>query len=164
MNLKTRFVTMAAAVVLVAGGAFADQEGAENNHGKHHGKHVGERGMLNRHGAKLAEALKLTDAQKEQAKAIREEHRAANADLHKQMRDLHTQLRAARQANNTAEAERLAAQREPLVARAREAWNAERAELRNILTAEQQAKLDTMRENIQKSFAGKREGRRARQQ
>jgi Spy/CpxP family protein refolding chaperone len=155
---------MAAAVVLVAGGAFAYQDSAENNTNqqrKHHGKHAGERGMLNRHGAKLAEALNLTDAQKEQAKAIRDKHRAANADLHKQMRDLHTQLRAARQANNTAEAERLAAQREPLMVRAREAWNAERAELRNILTAEQQAKLDTLRE---KSFEGKREGHRARQQ
>jgi Spy/CpxP family protein refolding chaperone len=154
---------MAAAAVLVAGSAYSYQEAAENtdNHqGKRHGKHAGERGMLNRHGARLAEALNLTDAQKEQAKAIREKHRTANADLHKQMRDLHTQLRAARQANNTAEAERLAAQREPLMLRAREAWNAERAELRTILTADQQAKLDT----LQKSFAGKREGRRARQQ
>ena len=160
MNLHKRFVTMAAAVVLLACGAYSYQEGAENK-GKRHGKRAGgERAMLNRHGARLAEALNLTDAQKEQAKAIREKHRAANADLHTQMRDLHTQLRAARQANNTAEAQRLAALREPLMLRAREAWSAERAELRTVLTAEQQAKLDTM----QKSFAEKREGRRSRQQ
>ena len=160
MNFKKRFVTMAAAVALVAGGAYSYQEGAEKS-GKRYGKHrAGERGMLNRHGGRLAQALNLTDAQKEQAKAIREKHRATNADLHKQMRDLHTQLRAARESNNTAEAQRLAAQREPLMSRAREAWSAERAELRTILTAEQQAKLDTM----QKSFAEKREGRRSRQQ
>jgi Spy/CpxP family protein refolding chaperone len=160
MNLKKRFVTIAAAVVLVAGGAYSYQEGG-NNGGKRHGKYAGgERGMLNRHGGRLAQALNLTDVQKEQAKAIREKHRAANTDLHNQMRDLRTQLRAARETNNTAEAQRLAAQREPLMVRAREAWHAERAELRTILTAEQQAKLDTM----QKSFAEKREGRRSRQQ
>ena len=94
----------------------------------------------------MAKALNLTDAQKEQAKAIREKYRASSEDLRTQMRTFHEQLKAAKEANNTAEVERLTQQREALFARVKETFTAQRNEFRSILTADQQAKFDQMRE------------------
>ena len=111
---------------------------------------------MHRHGGQLAKALNLTDAQKQQAKTIREKHRASSEGLRAEMRQINEQIRTARQAKNTAEAQRLAALREPLLARAQEAWQAQSAELKSVLTAEQQTKL----EELQKSRQGKRQQRR----
>ena len=94
----------------------------------------------------MAEALNLTDYQKEQAKAIREKYRASSEEVRTQMRTLHEQLKAAKEANNTAEVERLTQQRETVSAKAKETFTAQRNELRSILTADQQAKFDQMRE------------------
>ena len=152
MNFHRKLITFAATVALSAGAAFAApqaQSGAQTERA--------ERRMLHRQPARIAKALNLTDAQKQQAKAIREKHRTANQAVRTELRQLNEQIRAARQAKNTAEAQRLAALREPVVARAQEAWQAERAELRSVLTAEQQSKLDELRKNRQ----GKRQQRRA---
>ena len=151
MNLNRKLITLAATVALSAGTVFAtpQAQGSQNDRS--------ERRMLNRHPGRIAEALNLTDAQKQQAKAIREKHRAANQSVRTELRQLGEQIRAARQANNTAEAQRLAALREPVLAKAREAWQAERAELKSVLTAEQQTKLDELR----KTHQGKRQNRRA---
>jgi Spy/CpxP family protein refolding chaperone len=149
MNMKRNLMTLAATVALSAGAAFsaqADNVQAPRSEARrmHHG------------GGRLAKQLNLSDAQKEQAKAIREKHRAANESLRTDLRQLNDQVRAAREAKNIAEAQRLAALREPLLAKAQEAWQAERAELKSVLTAEQQTKLDELR----KSRQGKRQMRR----
>jgi periplasmic protein CpxP/Spy len=150
MNLNKTLMTLAATVALSAGAAFSAQ--ADSPRANTRGEHR----AMRHHSGKLAKALNLTDAQKEQAKAIREKHRAANEGLRTEMRTLREQLRAAREANNTAEAQRLAALREPLVARAQQAWQAERDELKSVLTAEQQTKLEELR----KAHGGKRQHRR----
>ena len=107
----------------------------------------------------MAAALNLTDAQKEQAKAIREKYKTGNTDVRTQMRDLHTRAEAAKQANNTAELERIKQERQALFAKAKESWDAERSELRNVLTAEQQTKFDEMAQH-----RGKRMGKHHRDQ
>ena len=112
--------------------------------------------MFQRHARQLSKALNLTDAQKEQAKAIREKHRASNQALRAELRQIREQIQTARERKNTAEAQRLAALREPLLLKAQEAWQAERAELKSVLTPEQQAKLD----ELQKVWQGKRQQRR----
>jgi Spy/CpxP family protein refolding chaperone len=104
----------------------------------------------------MAEALNLTDAQKEQAKAIREKYRASSKDVRTQMRTLHDQLKAAREANNTAEVDRLNQQRERLMASAKQTRTAQRNEFRSILTPEQQAKFDQFQENHKGRHGGKR--------
>ena len=149
MNLNRKLMTLAVTVALSAGAAFSAQaDGARAGRG--------EARMMHRHGGQLAKALNLTDAQKQQAKTIREKHRASSEGLRAEMRQINEQIRTARQAKNTAEAQRLAALREPLLARAQEAWQAQSAELKSVLTAEQQTKL----EELQKSRQGKRQQRR----
>lgn len=152
MNLSNKIMTLAATVALSAGVAFpSPADGTRANRGE-----AREARMLQRHGGRLAQALDLTDAQKAQAKAIREKHRTSNQALRAELKEINQQIRTARQANNIAEAQRLAALREPLLARAHQAWQAERAELKSVLTAEQQTKL----EELQKSFLSKRQQRR----
>lgn len=111
--------------------------------------------MFRHHAGRLAKELNLTDSQKDQAKAIRQKHRASNESLRTELRQLNEQIRAAREAKNTAEAQRIAALREPLLARAQEAWQAERVELKSVLTPEQQTKLEELR----KSHGAKRQRR-----
>jgi Spy/CpxP family protein refolding chaperone len=94
----------------------------------------------------LATELNLTDAQKEQAKAIREKYRASSENVWTQMRTLREQLKAAKEANNTAEIDRLTKEREALAVKAKETFTAQRNEFRSILTAEQQSKFDQMRD------------------
>ena len=156
MYLDKRSFILAASLILSAGAAFPQAAPAETpkentRHGRHH---HGERG-----GARMAEALNLTDAQKEQAKAIREKYRTSSQDVRTQMRTLHDQLKTAREANNPAEVDRLNQQREALMANAKQTWTAQRNEFRAILTPEQQAKFDQFQENHKGRHGGKRHDR-----
>ncbi|HYP05715.1 MAG TPA: Spy/CpxP family protein refolding chaperone [Bryobacteraceae bacterium] len=153
MNLSKKLITLAATVALSAGAVFsAPADGAKARRSE-----AREARMLHRHAGHLAKALNLTDAQKEQAKAIRNKHREANQGVRAELKELNTQIRAAREAKNTAEAQRLAALREPLLAKAQEAWQAQRSELMSVLTPEQQSKLEELR----KAHTGKRQQRGA---
>lgn len=133
MKLNKRTLILAASLIVSAGAAFPQAAPAE-----HRQEHKG------RHHAGFAEKLNLTDAQKEQAKAIREKYRTSSTDVRTQMRTLHDQLKAARDANNTAEVDRLNQQREQLLASAKQTSTAQRDEFRAILTPEQQAEFDKM--------------------
>ena len=152
MYLDKRSFILAASLILSAGAAFPQAAPAETpKENKQDGrKHDGARG-----GQRMAEALNLTDAQKEQAKAIREKYRASSQDVRTQMRTLHDQLKAARDANNTAEVDRLSKERETLMANAKQTWTAQRNEIRSILTPEQQAKFDQLQENHKGRRGGK---------
>jgi periplasmic protein CpxP/Spy len=134
---------LAASLVLASGAAFSQAPATEApaaQQQERHGKRAHKGGP-----GRMAAALNMTDAQKEQAKAIREKYRTTGqTDVRTQMRDLHTRAEAAKQANNTAELERIKQERQALFAKAKESWDAERAELRSILTAEQQVKFDEM--------------------
>ena len=138
MYLDKRSFILAASLILSAGAAFPQAPAADSQSADHE-RHA-------RGGKRLAETLSLTDAQKEQAKAIREKYRASNEDLRTQMRTLHEQLKSAKDANNTAEIERLTQQRDTLATKAKETFTAQRNEFRSILTAEQQSKFDQMRD------------------
>jgi Spy/CpxP family protein refolding chaperone len=139
MYLDKRNFILAASLIVSAGAAFPQAQPADSKPAEQHKRH-------GRDGQHMAEALNLTDAQKEQAKAIREKHRASSEDVRNQMRTFHEQLKAAKEANNTAEVQRLTQQREALFARVKETFTAQRNEFRSILTADQQAKFDQMRE------------------
>lgn len=146
MYLDKRSFILAASLILSAGAAFPQAPAADSQPAGHE-RHA-------RGGQRIAEALNLTDSQKEQAKTIREKYRASSEDLRTQMRTLHEQLKTAKDANNTAEVERLTQQRQALSAKAKETFGAQRNEFRSILTADQQAKFDQMRERH-----GDREGK-----
>jgi periplasmic protein CpxP/Spy len=154
MTLDKRSFILAASLVLASGAAFSQAPSTEApaEQQQHHGKrgHKGGEG-------RIAAALNLTDAQKEQAKAIREKYKASHTDVRTQMRDLHARAEAAKQANNTAELDRIKQEREAVFTKAKQSWDAERAEIRAILTPEQQAKFDEMAQR-----RGQREGKRPR--
>ncbi len=140
MNFDKRSFILAASLVLASGAAFSQTPSAEapaeqQRHGKRH--HKGGAG-------RMAAALNLTDAQKEQAKTIREKYKASHTEVRTQMRDLRTRAEAAKQANNTAELDKIKQEREAVFAKAKVSWDAERAEIRSILTPEQQVKFDEM--------------------
>ena len=137
MYLSKRSLILAASLALSAGAAFPQAPAAESQAPAHE-RHA--------RGAKRFAELNLTDAQKEQAKTIREKYRASSEDLRTQMRTLREQLKAAKDANNTAEIERLTQQHDTLAAKAKETFTAQRDEFRSILTAEQQAKFDKVRD------------------
>jgi Spy/CpxP family protein refolding chaperone len=143
MYLDKRTFILAATLILSAGAAFSQTDAPAAR--EHHGS---------RDGAKMADALNLTDAQKEQAKAIREKYRASNEDFRAQMQTLREQTKAAKEANNTAELDKLKQQREALFAKAKENWTAQRNEFRSILNADQQAKLDQMRQAHERKGEG----------
>jgi Spy/CpxP family protein refolding chaperone len=138
MYLDKRSFILAASLILSSGAAFPQAPTADSQPPAKHERHG--------RGQHMAEALNLTDAQKEQAKAIREKYRASSEDVRTQMRTLREQLKAAKDANNTAEVERLTQQRDTLFAKAKETFTAQRNEFRSILTADQQAKFDQMGE------------------
>src|SRR5436190_13246226 len=104
MYFDKRSIVLAASLILSAGAAFPQDQAKEGRRGAGH----------------FAEALSLTDSQKEQAKAIHSKYQASTQEFRTQMRSLHEQLKAAREANNTAEVERLNQQREALFAKAKE--------------------------------------------
>ncbi len=140
MNFDKRSFILAASLVLASGAAFAQSPSTETpTEQQRQGKRDHRAGQ-----GRMAAALNLTDAQKEQAKAIHEKYKASNTDVRTQMHDLRTRAEAAKQANNTAELDRIKQEREAVFAKAKESWNAEKAEIRSILTPEQQTKFDEM--------------------
>jgi Spy/CpxP family protein refolding chaperone len=156
MYLYKRNFILAASLILSAGAAFPQNAPADTTQEpkQHTRAHDGARGT-----ERVAKALNLTDAQKEQAKAIHEKYRASSEDFRSQMGALREQFKAAKEANNTAELDKLKQQREALFAKNKETWTAERNEFRSILTADQQAKLDQMRKSRRGNGEGKRDSK-----
>ena len=105
----------------------------------HRGHH---HGML---GAKLAQKLNLTDAQKDQLKAFRQSFREDNKAFFQSIRQTHQDLRAARQAGDEAKVNELKAtahsQREQLM----QLRQAQHEKFLSILTPDQRAQLDAMK-------------------
>ena len=130
-------ITAAVAVLTLTASLAVAGPGREGR--GHHGKRGGE------FSEKLAEKLNLTDAQKQQVKALRESFRAENEPQRTQMRQLTTDLRAAKEANDTARAESLKAQIEAQRATFKQRADAQHQRLLAILTAEQRAQLEAMR-------------------
>ena len=107
------------------------------------------RGPGNHPGRMFGRILDLTDAQKEQAKAIFEETRKANATYHEQLRALRAEERAAVKAGKSeSELRNLALNGANLIANLHANRLAGEAKFWRILTPEQQAKLDAKGEQM----------------
>lgn len=134
--------TATTAMVLALGAtlAFAGPgEGKFGKRGKHRGMHRG--ASIER----LAAKLDLTDAQKTQMKAQRENFRAANEQRFATHRDTRKQLRDARQAGDTERAQALASTLEQQRGELKLLRKAQHEAMLKILTAEQRAKLEAMK-------------------
>jgi protein CpxP len=135
--MKKFFITTLAVATLTTA-AFADA--GEYGRGRQRLQHRGERRQ------QIAERLNLTDAQKQQIRDVRKAAFEANKSLFEAARAKRFELRQLREANDArAESVRteLLAMREQL----RAARLATREKVRALLTAEQRAQFDQLRNN-----------------
>jgi len=133
-------ITAVAVLALSGTLAFAATEGHEGFGGKHH-RH----GRHHQFGARFAEKLNLTDAQKAQIKDIRKASRETNAAFFEQARATRKEFFAAKKANDTAKMESLKPTLQTQREQMKELRKNEMTKIVSILTPEQQSMLQQMR-------------------
>ncbi len=134
----TKWMTMAAVVTLSASLAFAapHEGGKRGRHGRHGGAELGER---------MATKLNLTDAQKQQIRAISEGFRANNKVAFENARTLRSEFREAKKANDTAKLEALKPQLEAQRTQMRQLREAHQAQIVAVLTPEQRTQWEALK-------------------
>jgi Spy/CpxP family protein refolding chaperone len=124
-------ITLFAVALFTAAVGFAQQGGGER------------RGPMN-FAAMYGEKLALTDAQKDQIKAIETKTREDNKEFFESSRKLNEEMRAAREANDSAKMDSL----KPAMKESREKMTkiraAELEKIKPVLTADQRTQLDKL--------------------
>jgi Spy/CpxP family protein refolding chaperone len=134
---KSKWMSMAAVIAMTASLAVAaPHEGQGGKHGR--GRH----GEL---GARFAEKLNLTDAQKEQIRTMNQTFRDSNKEFFEQARDTHRQMREARQAGDQARLESLKATAQSQRAQMKQLHTEQRQRVLALLTPEQRAQFEAMK-------------------
>ena len=133
--MKRKLVTAVAVLTLGAAVAIA---------APHDGKWGGHRrgGEMSE---KLAEKLGLTDAQKEQIKAIRKETREQNAAFFQSARQTREDFRAAKEANDTAKLDALKATFQSQRAQMKQIRDAEDQRILSVLTPDQRTQFEQLK-------------------
>jgi Spy/CpxP family protein refolding chaperone len=103
------------------------------------------RGKRGEFGPRLEQKLNLSDAQKQQARELRELFRAENEPLRAQFRQTFTELKAAKNANDTARVDALKGTMRSLREQMRTRRTEQREQFKALLTADQRAQLDAMK-------------------
>jgi protein CpxP len=140
MKKISKWISAAAVVALSGTMAFAaiDSDGGKAwGHGGH-GRH----GAM---GAHLAQKLNLTDAQKDQMKALHRGFREDNKAFFQTMRQTRQEMRAAREAGDTAKVESLKATFQSQRAQLKQLHDAQQEKFLAILTPEQRTQFDTLK-------------------
>jgi Spy/CpxP family protein refolding chaperone len=141
-GLKAKMIVWGAAAVIALGG-FTAMAHAQGPGGPHRGGFGPGGGLL--HG-RMAQALGLTDAQKEQIRSITKEAFAGNQTLRTQLKAAHDAEQAAIKAGKSdAELAQLAANSAPLQTQLHATRLQTEAKIYKVLTPDQQAKLNEMR-------------------
>ena len=141
--MNKKWMTAAAILTLGSSLAFALPQDAGNGPANGEGFH--RHGRHHRNGAKFAEMLGLTDAQKEQMKAIRQQTREDNKVFFEQARATRKEYWQAKKAGDTAKVASLQATVDAQKAQMKSIREGARAKMDAILTADQKAKLDAFR-------------------
>lgn len=135
--MNRRIAAVAAVLTLTGTLAFAGPgEGRRGGHGRHGKAELG---------AKFAEKLNLTDAQKAQIQQIRAASREQNKLFFDTAQANRNQARSARKAGDTATLNALKATLEADRQRFKEIRQAERQQILNILTPEQRTQFEAMK-------------------
>jgi protein CpxP len=136
-----KFASAVAVTLLGASLAFAAAgEGHEGGNGW--GRHGGKRGGF---GAKLAQELNLTDAQKTQIKSIRKASHEQNAAFFEQSRATMKQFFTAKKANDTATMDSLKPAMEANRTQMKQIRAAEETSIAAVLTPDQNAKWQQLK-------------------
>lgn len=139
MKKTSKWITAAAVLGLSASLAFAGTTTMGEGHG-HHGK-----GRHHHSFSKLAKKLNLTDAQKDQWKAIRKSSYEQNAAFFQQSREAHKEFFAAKKAGDTAKADSLKATMQSQHAQMKQIRDTEEQQFSKILTADQSAQFQALK-------------------
>jgi periplasmic protein CpxP/Spy len=154
LMITSRVMKIAGVISAIAMMVFMTSAYAANNGGGHRGKGRG-MGMPGERIEKMAEKLNLSDAQKSQINALQEQFKTQNASTLEELKTLHETARQQMKDKNRegakATREQIKAKMETLKA----AGEQLSSQIRNVLTAEQQAKFDQMKQKHE----GKRGGR-----
>jgi Spy/CpxP family protein refolding chaperone len=146
-------LTLGATLAFAAPQGKGDGEFRKGKHAKHRAAHF----------EKFAQELNLTDAQKEQIRAQRQNFRESNKARFETHRDTMRQYREARKANDTARAEQLKATLEVQRGELQQLRQAQHQALLQILTPEQRAQLEAKKAEREQRRNERRE-RRSNQQ
>ncbi len=171
----SKFLTAAlgAAVVLGMAGVVVAQNPARPDSAGHRGARYGQMGrqmgmrgnrMERGDHAKFMKDLNLTDAQKNQIKAIHAKYQPQLKALRDQQKPQFDAMRAARQKGDTSAATRarFKTQREDFQKRAMPIREQEQKEVRSILTADQRAKFDAAQGKRKEAFEARQKNMKAR--
>src|SRR5690242_6901007 len=159
MKNVMKFATVAA---MAAGMAFAQTTPAPaqpGQQGRQGHAWAGRRAMRGR----MMQALNLTDAQKQQAKSIFQQARQTAKPISDQLKQNREALAAAVKANDTAQIHTLTAQQGNLRGQMLEIRSDAMAKFYTILTPDQKAKADQLREQAKQRFEQRMQQRRAKQ-
>jgi len=145
--MKQRLMQMAAAAVLAGGMAMAQTAAPAPTPQAAAGQAQAKpRVALRRH---MMQALNLTGAQKQQAKAIFQQARQDSQPVAQQLRQNREALAAAVKANDTAQIQQLATQQGTLRGQELAIRSGAMAKFYSTLTPEQRAKADQMQQRMQ---------------
>jgi len=145
--MQSKWIQSIGAVVLAAGVAIAyAQTPAPGDHPKH-GTANRQEWMQNRFN-RMATALNLTDAQKTQAQAAWKQAHETVKQFAPQLKANREAMAAAVKSGNTAEIDRLAAERGSLMGKVMAAHSEAFAKIYQTLTPEQRTKADQLRQQF----------------
>jgi len=152
--MKRNWIKFAAAGALAAGMIFA-QTATPQPHRANGAAHVNRRAMAHQ---RMMKALNLTDAQKEQAKAIFQQARQSVQPIVQQLKQNREALAAAVKVNDTAKIQQLSAKQGQLRGQVMTVRAEAMANFYQNLTPEQRAKSDQMRQSAKARFAARHNG------
>jgi Spy/CpxP family protein refolding chaperone len=163
--MRDSLVKCASVAILAAGMVFAQSPTGDSQPGAGDTQE-GRRGFM---GGRfdldhVAQALNLTDTQKEQARTIFEKARTASQPIRQQMRDNRDKLRAAAKVtNNETDIQKLATEQGRLVGKLIAIRTEASAKFYQMLTPEQRVKSDQMHEQFKQGVRSRRSGTDLRQ-
>ena len=142
--MKSKWFRFAGASILAAGMAFVYAETPTQSQPQAHHNRANRQEWAQKRFDRMASALNLTDAQKTQAQAFFKEAHESSKALMPQLKANREAMAAAVKANNTAEIERLSAEKGKLTGKMSAIHSEAFAKMYQTLTPDQKAKADEM--------------------
>jgi len=156
--ITTRVLKIAGVITAIAMMLLISTVYAANNGGGHRGRGMG-MGMPGERIERMADELNLSDAQKSQIKAIQEQFKTQNASTFEALKTLHETARQQMKDKNTEGAQATRDQIKAKMETLKAAGEQMSSQIRNVLTADQQAKFDEMKQNHEGQGKGQCGGR-----
>jgi Spy/CpxP family protein refolding chaperone len=154
--MRLSLMKYAAVAALATGMVFA-QAPTNNSQPAAPSAQQGRHGFMRRHVDRIAQMLNLTDAQKQQARAIFQQARQSAQPVRQQLKQSREVLTAAAKANkDDAEIQKLAAEQGRLLGQMVAIRTEASAKFYHLLTPEQRVKADQMHQQFRQNHASER--------